>query len=82
MEERLAWALPLGRSFLPELRNPRSLPGQLEWMRRGGNGMPQNLVGVGLFYNLFTDCWHTIVTILSGCLGIVVVKDPFLLHCR
>ena len=24
--------------------------------------MPQNLVGVGLFYNLFTDCWHTVVT--------------------
>ena len=24
--------------------------------------MPQNLVGVGLFYNLFTDCWHTVIT--------------------
>ena len=31
---------------------------------------------------LFTDCWHTVILILSGCLGTVVVKDPVLLHCR
>ena len=43
--------------------------------------MPQNLVGVGLLYYFFTDCWHTIISILSGCLVIVIVKDPFLFFC-
>ena len=31
---------------------------------------------------LFTDCWHTSISILSGYLGTVIVEDPFLLHCR
>ena len=44
--------------------------------------MPQSLVGVGLFYNLFTDRWHTGISILSGRLGTTVVKDPVFLHCR
>ena len=36
----------------------------------------------GLLYYLSTDCWHIVISILSGCLSTVVVMDSPLPHRR